>query len=159
MRRSEWPTITHWHQPRSIAGDTSPVYAPDCSQKQSWAPSWTPEPSVTSATPRSHGKGGNSATSTLSVEALTAGRTPRTRSTASPPSTGFIFQLAAIRAFSVACCGNLRLTQNGDARQLLALEVLEGRAASGGDVRVPSGKTQRVDGGSGVASADESVGA
>ena len=35
--------------------------------------------------------------------AVMAGITPRTRSTASPPSTGFIFQFAASSAFSVAC--------------------------------------------------------
>src|SRR5216683_5010837 len=99
-RRSEWPTITHWHQPRSIAGETSPVYAPDVSQKQSWAPSLTPDPSRTSATPSSHGNGGNNATSTFSTDSPATPRTPLTRSTASPPSTGFIFQLAARSAFT-----------------------------------------------------------
>src|ERR1700694_3139499 len=87
--------MTHWHQPLSIAGETSPVYAPDVSQKQSWAPSFTPDSASTSETPSSHGKGGKMATSTRSAWPLATDKMPRTRSSASSAVLGFIFQLAA----------------------------------------------------------------
>src|SRR5258708_5846210 len=104
-RRSEGPVITHWHQPLSIAGETSPVYAPDSSQKQSWAPSLTVVPSITSAIPSSHGYGGKIATSTSSGWLVAEGITPLTRSRASPALTGFIFQLAASRALGLTRAG------------------------------------------------------
>src|SRR5579864_6699263 len=87
--------MTHWHQPLSMAGETSPVYAPEASQKQSCAPSLTPDSASTSATPIRYGKGGNSATSTRSAWPRATDRTPRTRSSAESRLEGFIFQLAA----------------------------------------------------------------
>src|SRR5438105_7068714 len=94
-RRSEWPTMTHWHRSLSIAGETSPVYAPDISQKQSCAPSFTPDSTSTSETARSHGNGGKIDTSTRSAWPRATERTPRTRSSASSMLFGFIFQFAA----------------------------------------------------------------
>src|ERR1700693_3537954 len=95
MRLSEWPMITQSHQPFSIAGDTSPVYAPELSQKQSWAPSLTPDSASTSDTGSSQGYGGMMTTSTRSEWPLATDRMPRTRSSASSALVGFIFQLAA----------------------------------------------------------------
>src|SRR3982074_447095 len=108
--------MTHWHQPFSIAGETSPVEAPEISQKQSCAPSLTVVFSMTSAIPSSHGNGGKIATSTRSGFLVAAGITPLTRSRASPALTGFIFQLAASRAFGLGRAGtvSLRLLQNRD---------------------------------------------
>src|SRR5712692_5259160 len=125
--------MTHWHQPLSIAGDTSPVYAPEISQKQSCAPSFTVVPSSTSAMASSHGNGGKMATSMTSGWAIDAGITPLTRSRASPALTGFIFQLAASSALGETRAGTplLRLLQNCDSRQLPPLEVLEGGSAAG----------------------------
>src|SRR5258708_40051357 len=91
-RLSECPTRTHWHQPWSIAGEPSPVYAPDISQKQSCAPRLTPDSPRTSATPSNHGYGGNSAISTESTWLAATGRMLLTSSSAAPPSVGFIFQ-------------------------------------------------------------------
>src|SRR2546425_3907769 len=94
-RRSEWPTMTHWQRSLSIAGETSPVYAPDISQKQSWAPSFTPDSTSTSETARSQGNGGKIETSTRSAWPRATERMPRTRSSASSMLVGFIFQFAA----------------------------------------------------------------
>ena len=119
MRRSEWPTITHWHQPFSIAGETSPVYAPESSQKQSWAPSFTPDSARTSETASSHGNGGKIATSTRSACPLATDRTPRTRSRASSALLGFIFQLAATSGIGETrldtCQASLRIATPGSA--------------------------------------------
>src|SRR5437660_12423403 len=101
--------MTHWHQPLSIAGETSPVYAREISQKQSCAPSLTVVPSSTSAIPSNHGNGGKMDTSTRSGFAVDAGSTPLTRSRASPALTGFIFQLAASRALGLTRAGKVSL--------------------------------------------------
>src|SRR6202022_4081052 len=92
---------------------------------------------------------------------VAAGITPLTRSRASPALTGFIFQLAASRAFGLGRAGTvpLRLLQNRDAGQLPALEVLEGGAAACRDPREAAGQPYRLDGRGGVAAADEGVGA
>src|ERR1700694_4810987 len=142
-RRSEWPTITHWHRPLSIAGETSPVKAPDISQKQSCAPS-------------SHGNGGTITTSTRSEWPRATERMPRARSRASSSVTGFIFQLAATSGIPG---GRLltpsRFFENRYAGQFLAFEGLEGCAPARRHVREAPRQAERIDRGHGVATTDE----
>src|SRR5579859_4069404 len=152
-RRSEWPTMTHWHRPWIIAGDTSPVYAPFISQKQSCAPSFTPDPSSTSDTPTSQGNGGMIATSMLEAWPRATERIPRARSSASSRLVGFIFQFAATSGIP----GGLDIFQDGNAGKCLALEVLEGGASAGGDPREAAVQSQRFDGGDRVTPTDQRV--
>src|SRR5258708_26756205 len=153
-RLSECPTRTHWHKPLSIAGETSPVYAPDISQKQSCAPSLTPDPSSISDTPMSHGNGGKMPTSMRSAWPRATERIPRARSSASSELFGFIFQLAATSGIPG---GRLDIFQDRNAGKDLALEVLERRAPAGGDPGEATGESERFDRRDRVASADQRV--
>src|SRR2546421_728139 len=157
-RRSEWPMMTHWHSVLSIAGDISPVYAPDISQNAFCAPSLTPDSKSTSATAVSHMNGGKIATSTLSACPRATDITPRTRSSASSTLVGFIFQLAATSGIPGGRAPTSGFFQDRDAGQLFALQVLERGTAAGRDVRVAAAKPDRVDRGDSVAAAHQRVG-
>src|SRR3982075_4133480 len=123
-RRSEWPTMTHWQRVLIIAGETSPVYAPDISQKQSCAPSFTPDPSSTSDTPSSQGNGGKIPTSIRAAWPRATERMPRARSSASSELFGFIFQLAATSGMPG---GRLDIFPDRNAGERLDFEVFERR--------------------------------
>src|SRR6202022_1990413 len=128
----------------------------DISQKQSCAPSLTPDWSSTSETPRSQGNGGTITTSTRSEWPRATERMPRARSSASSSVTGFIFQLAATSGIPG---GRLltpsRFFENRDAGQFLALEVFEGGSPTRRYMREAPREAERIDRGHRVATPDE----
>src|SRR5690348_473175 len=105
-------------------------------------------------TAESNGNGGSTATSTRwcrSAEKLPTSL--RTWSSASG-TVRFIFQLPAISGLRAT--SSPLLVENGQTRQNLALQVLQRRAAPGGDVGEPVlGQAERPDGRGRVAPSDD----
>ena len=99
VRRSEWPTMTY-RQPRSISigGVTSPVNAPDGSQKTSWAPRAIREPFRSDATAASAVNGGQTTTSTAGVSHSPFSCWTRA---AAPSRVRFAFQLPAMMGLRI----------------------------------------------------------
>ena len=149
-RRSECP-ITTQRTPHStsIGGEISPVNAPASVQHTFCAPSPTALPASASRTAHSAVNGG-AITASTAASGSGSSRSAATNARACAIVL-FIFQLPTMSGLR---CG-VHAARARDARQRLAFEELERRAAAGRDVRHRVGEPERVRGRRRVAAADD----